>query len=94
MYYNKRLHPRQPGVHGVHYQDCAIQQYNRLVEFFEQAECEESTSIKGSKLNTILCTCEPDARLVSWKRISFVDRELVNIFDPHPGSNHEPKASP
>ncbi|XP_037043948.1 WD repeat-containing protein 47 isoform X4 [Bradysia coprophila] len=59
MYYNKRLHPRQPGVHGVHYRDCAIEQYNRLVEFFEQSDCENGSTIEGSKVNTILCTCEP-----------------------------------
>lgn len=66
MYYNKRLHPRQPGVHGVHYQDCAIQQYNRLVEFFEEACFENGSGIKGSKLNTVLCTCEHDNGLVDF----------------------------
>ncbi len=59
MYYNKRLHPRQPGVHGVHYQDCAVEQYNRLVEFFEQSNCEIRSSIKGCKMSKVLCTCGP-----------------------------------
>lgn len=64
MYYNKRLHPRQPGVHGVHYQDCAVEQYNRLVEFFEQANCDNSYSVKDCKLSRIVCTCEPENGLV------------------------------
>lgn len=60
MYYNKRLHPRHPGVHGVHYQDCAVEQYNRLVEFFEQSCCDNGSALKGCKLSTVLCTCKPD----------------------------------
>lgn len=60
MYYNKRLHPRQPGEHGVHYQGCSVQQYNRLVEFFEQAHENYGTHIEGCKVfHDVICTCGP-----------------------------------